>query len=398
MRDVLILCPQARDRNAVRAAGLHERYDVHFVGADLDTFAGFDPAAFLDECMALPADGVIGTKDRSALLAALLAARRGLPGPSPAALLACQHKLQSRSLQRSVVAGAIPAFTHLNGAPGFLPPFPPPWFAKPVVGRLSQGVRRIDRAADLVSLSDSAPYTSAYADIAELAGMPRRAVSGFVVEELASGMEVTLEGYVYAGDVRVIGITDSVKYPGTNSFERFEYPSALSEERRRELAGLTEKVLPALGFDGGFFNVEFLVPDEGPATLVEVNGRIASQFAPLIQAVHGRSTYDALAALACGEDPKWSVSSAQRVAISYVLRTFDDAFVEAVPDPEEGLEVLVRPGLRLSQQGLNDMESYRLAIVYAAGETRQEALERCLERAASLDFRLQRAPAPLRSA
>jgi hypothetical protein len=62
--------------------------------------------------------------------------------------------------------------------------------------------------------------------------------------------------------------------------------------------------------------MEFVVPAEGPATLIEVNGRIASQFAPMMQAVHGRSTYDALLALACGTDPKWRPGRPDGVASS----------------------------------------------------------------------------------
>ena len=46
--------------------------------------------------------------------------------------------------------------------------------------------------------------------------------------------------------------------------------------------------MPRLGFEGGFFNVEFLVPEDGPAQIIEVNGRIASQFAPLLLELHGR--------------------------------------------------------------------------------------------------------------
>jgi hypothetical protein len=76
------------------------------------------------------------------------------------------------------------------------------------------------------------------------------------------------------------------------------------------------------------------------------------------------------------------------------VRVFADALVEEVPDPEPGLEVLVRPGLHLSEQGANDAQSYRLAILYDSAATREEALERCRERAAALTFRL--APAPVR--
>jgi hypothetical protein len=363
-----------------------EGFRVHVVGEDLDAVESFDPRALLAEADGLPADGVVGTKDRSALLAALVARRRGLPGPTPEALLACQHKPTSRELQAAVVPEATPRFALLNGS---APSFPPPYFVKPVVGRLSQDTRRVDDPGELEAVAGWDAYREGYAAIASLAGFPRGEVAGFLAEELRRGMEVTLEGYVHAGRVTVIGVTDSVMYPGTNSFERFEFPSRLPQSRQDELAGIAERVLPALGFDAGFFNVEFVVPERAPVALIEVNGRIASQFAPLVRAVHGCSTYEALFALACGEDPRWARGDGHGVAISYVLRRFEDAFVAAVPEPEEGLEILVRPGVRLSEQGTNDAQSYRLAIVYEAGETREEALARCRERVAGLSFRLR---------
>ena len=389
MKDILVLCPQERDLTAIASAGLEERYRVGFEGTDLDKLDRFDPAAFLDSLAHVPADGVVGTKDQSALLAALLAERRSLPGPTPGALVACQHKPTSRERQRRAVPEATPAFAPLDGSP-----FTFPFFVKPVVGRLSQNAYRIDDPSDLVGLHENDAYTARYAQISALAGADPDAVHGFLAEELLSGDEVTLEGYVSGGRVTTIGVTDSVKYPGTLSFERFEYPSKLSEERQGELSEVAERVLPALEFDGGFFNVEFFVPPEGPAKLIEVNGRIASQFAPLVQGLHGRSTYDALFALAAGEDPHWRTGLPDGVAVSYIVRVFEDALVEAVPDPQDGLELLVRPGLSLSEQGQNDAQSYRLAILYGFGETPEEAVERCRRRAASLTFRL--APVPVR--
>ncbi len=388
MPDVLLICPQDRDRTLIHAAGLDDLYRVRYMGPDLDTVPDFDPGAFLAGCTTVRADGILGTKDRSALLASLLAERLGLPGPKPDAVINCQHKGRSRLLHRDVAPAATPLFATVQGPDDPPPACPPPWFAKPIVGRLSQGARRVDDPAEFRDLTDQSGYSAAYGRIAELAGVPQAAVDGFLVEELARGAEVTLEGYVFDGRVTLIGITDSIMYAGTNSFERFEYPSALGEERQEELADVARRVVPALGFDGGFFNMEFVVPAEGPATLIEVNGRIASQFAPMMQAVHGRSTYDALLALACGTDPEWRPGRPDGVAVSYVLRAFTDAFVESVPDPASGVEILVRPGLRLSEQGTNDVESYRVAIVYGAGETRAEAFEACRARLRRLQFQL----------
>jgi ATP-grasp domain len=386
MRDVLVLCPHERDVAAIRAAGLDRAYRVHFAGADLDTVTDFDPEAMLDEWSRLPADGVVGTKDRSALLASLVAERRGLPGPRPNALLACQLKPRSREIQRRVCPEATPAFALLDGR---APDFAPPWFVKPVVGRLSQEVRRVESARDLIALVEAEGYREGYARIAALAGVAEQAVHGFLAERLVVGDEVTLEGFALHGRVTTIGVTDSVKYRGTNSFERFEYPSALPQERQRELREVAEALVPALGFDDGFFNIEFIIAPGEPAQIVEVNARIASQFAPLVEAVEGRSTYSALLQLACGEDPGWAPVTPRGVAVSYVLRVFGDAFVASAPEPAEGLEVLVRPGLRLSEQGLNDMASYRLAILYAAGETRERAIESACARAAELGFDLR---------
>ena len=99
-----------------------------------------------------------------------------------------------------------------------------------------------------------------------------------------------------------------MKYSGTNSFERFEYPSALPAERLDELEELAAVLVSAHGLDACFFNIEFFVPAAGAAQIVEVNARIASQFSPLVEAVHGRATYDALFALACGKDPEWAAA------------------------------------------------------------------------------------------
>jgi hypothetical protein len=356
---ILVTCPQERDRREIAAAGLAAR----FAGPDLDAVASFDAEALVAELAGLPAEGVVGTKDRSALVAALVAERLGLPGPTPAALVRCQHKPTARAIGREVVPEATPRVGDVE-----------PAFVKPAVGRLSQAY-------------DDA-YVRGWLELARLAGFEGEV--GLLAEEVLTGAEVTLEGYVHGGRVTTIGLTDSLMYPGTNSFERFEYPSRLPDERWDELHGVAARLLPALGFDGGFFNVEFFVPETGPAKVTEVNGRIASQFAPLYRAVHGRSSYDALFELARGRDPAWDGRPPDGVAVSYVLRAFEDALVEAVPEPEDGLEVLVRPGLRLSEQpGANDPASYRLAILVGAGETREEAFTRCRERARALPFSLR---------
>jgi hypothetical protein len=354
----------------------------------------------LERALRLRPDGVVGTKDRSALLAAIVAERLGLPGPSPAALLACQHKPTSRRHQQRLLPAATPAFALADGQP----PFPFPFFVKPTVGRLSQAARRVDDLAAFRALEPPPDgYAHGVARLARLAGEHLDGLDALLAEELVEGRELTLEGFVRRGRVSVIGATDSVHYPQTRSFERFEYPSALTAPELTRLERMTEQLVRAHGLDDAFFNLELALPRLSPpesavdgVRIIELNARLASQFARLLELCHGRSSYEALFALACGDDPAWDVRSAPRgVAVSHVLRAFSDAVVEAIPEPEPDLELLVRPGLPLSRQGPNDVASFRLAIFSEWGETREQAIERCGRRAARLleGFRLR----PLRS-
>src|SRR5262249_10948346 len=161
MQEIVVVCPQERDLREIRAARLDESYAIRFAGPDLDAVESFDAAAFVEELADAPMDGVVGTKDRSALLAALLAERRGLTSPMPDALLACQHKPTSRELQRAVAPEATPEFALVGRV---APPFAPPYWVKPVVGRLSQNARRVDDPAELRLLHEDG-YADGYAAI-----------------------------------------------------------------------------------------------------------------------------------------------------------------------------------------------------------------------------------------
>ena len=48
MKDILVVCLQERDVRAIRAAGLDERFRIHYAGADLDEGDEFDPVQFLE--------------------------------------------------------------------------------------------------------------------------------------------------------------------------------------------------------------------------------------------------------------------------------------------------------------------------------------------------------------
>jgi biotin carboxylase len=392
MADVALLCPQRRDRDAV-ASLTGRRGEVAFVGDDLESAPSVDIDALVSECAAHEPRAVVATKDRSALLAAIVNARLGLGGPSPAAVISCQHKLRSRQIQQRVVPDATPAFMPVDDPEALAYPC----FVKPVVGRLSDSAVLAREPADVARLEPGRAYALAYERLALQAGLePALApgsCAGFMAEEVLEGDEVTLEGFVHEGEVEVLGITDSLNYPGTSSFERFDYPSALSDSRLAEFAGVARTVMPAIGFDGGLFNVEFFVPASGPAMIVEINARMASQFAPLLEHVHGLSSYELLLSLACGERPRWPPAGAARFALSYCLRVFEDAYVAAVPAAADDVELLVEPGELLSRQGTNDVDSYRLCLFAQLGSERAATLSAAHRRARELLEQFELRPA-----
>jgi acetyl/propionyl-CoA carboxylase alpha subunit len=169
------------------------------------------------------------------------------------------------------------------------------------------------------------------------------------------------------------------------------------------MAELAGRLMPALGFDDSLFNIEFFVEPDGRMWIVEVNGRMASQFAPLVQAVHGVSTYEIGLAIATGQPAELPAPRPDMVASSFVLRTYRDAVVRSVPDPSavsrhfghSHVELLVRPGQRLSDND-DDVASHRLAVVALAGRDRAEVMRRYEETLALLPFQLDPVPAPVR--
>lgn len=395
----LIVHPGARDRLNLEDPDVR----AHIRAIMLEDDAPTDrPTAILERLAADPrsrdVDGAFGSSDASAHLAVRLAARRGLPGPTPEAFMRCHDKLASRRLQRDAVPHATPRFFSLDpNAPIPDPlPLPFPLFVKPVSAHLSQLAFpvRDRRELDAALGAARAQLDRVAAFDEELEG---RSFHLMLVEELLEGRLVTLEGFMHAGKMTAIGVTDSVLHPNGISFVRFDYPSALPSDVSNRLCEIAEVLMPALGFDDSVFNIEFFVEADGTAKIVEVNGRMASQFAPLVRAVNGRSTYRIQLELATGGSPSVPEPRTDVVASSFVLRQYiEDGVVESLPDPNavverfpgSQVELLVRRGQRLSEND-DDSASHRLAVVALSGPDRASLLRDWQEAQRLLAFELR---------
>lgn len=369
-----------------------ERFDaVQFIESTVAEFAGRG------------VDGVMASDDYpGSIVASVIAREMKLPGADPAVILRCQHKYYARVAQRIAVPEAVPEFALIDAADigHAAPPLFFPMFVKPVKSFFSLLAERVEDAASLARLARNAephlhefvkPFNQLLARYSDLA-----LGGGYLIAESPlGGVQVTVEGCVFRGDVEIIGVTDSVMYPGTISFERFEYPSALPEDVQRRMAELATRFVKSVGFDNSLFNIEmFYDPRSDAIHFIEINPRMCPQFADMMEKVNGVNTYRIALDIAAGVQPTiCDASGRYPFAASFALRLFQDARVLRVPDPEElaefherfpdaRLKVLCRPEHRLSDE-LQDGKSYRYAVLNIGGDSRSDLLlqrDRALER------------------
>ena len=396
---LLVICPTSRDRIHFARPEIQGNYALEFRGTDEATHRpDFDVLQFLKETIdnvrrrRAQFQGVVGIDDFPAsMLAALVAETFGFPSPSFESLFLCQHKYYARLRHREAAPKSTPNFQVVDlsrpPAPSDIP-LSFPVFVKPVKSYLSILARRLDTSQDLTRIIAEAPLRlgpvarmfDALVGVSALGRQFRDIpASALLLEEPLTGHQVTLDGYAYRGRVVSLGVVDSVFFPGTLSFARFEYPSRLPPLVQERMGRIAERVVENIGLDRTFFNIEFFYrPEDDSIWIIEINGRMASQFAPLYRLLHGIDLYAMQLAMILGKEPGgtavWSPGRRiEGVSASFVLRRFEDGVVTRVPSPEElqrfdrrfpgaFVEILVREGARLSDE-LQDDESYRYGLV-----------------------------------
>ncbi len=326
-------------------------------------------------------------------LAAIIAHRIGVRGVRPEASLTCQHKFHSRRAQQLACPEAVPEFYLIDARPEIaLPPqLTFPTFVKPIKSYLSLGAQLVNDASELRSLQRewlrNLPFFNIF-DAFLRRYTPYSVGHGLLLAERPlSGVQVTLDGYVYDGEVVTVGIVDSIMYPGTLAFQRFEYPSALPAEAQERMSAIARAVMAEIGYGDGQFNMEFMFdPESNRAAIIEINPRMSSQFADLYEKVDGTNGYATMLSIARGVRPDLQRRAGRhRAAASCVLRTFRNQRVVRVPTapeierlqrsyPDMRIEILAQEGTRLSQL-LQDGNSYRYAVLNIGARDRREILE-----------------------
>lgn len=354
---VLFVFPTAWDARQLEACreAWSDRYEVVFGEPDDTTCPwDFDVVDYIDQAVERyrgTIDGVTSSSDYpGATVAGAIAMRLGLPGSPPETVIRCSHKYYSRLAQREVVPDATPAFQLIDPtkADGGARDLAYPCFIKPVEGAFSVMSRKLKRPEDLgefLARPAVQEFARDYVAIFNrlVAQLTSFSVNGsfYLAESFLRGSQVTVEGYVADGDVRVLGVVDSIMHPGTGSFARFDYPSDLRPEIQGRMAEIARRVVTHVGLRHTLFNIELIYePVRDTIHIVEVNPRLCGQFADLYRKVDGVSGYEVALALATGEAPEIRRGDGPfALATSFPLRTFRPVRVLRAPDAARVAEV-----------------------------------------------------------
>lgn len=336
-------------------------------------------------------DAVISTDDYpGTALASIVAKIFHLPGVDPAVSLLCQHKYHARKAQRNVVPEAVPDFQIVDSSSRLERSMVFPIFVKPVKSYFSIGAHRALCPDDLGPARNRAlphEFFDSFSVLLEKFAHLELGPHWLLAESLLEGLQATLEGYAFQGEIHTLGVVDSVMFPGTLSFERFEYPSRLPESVQQRMAELAKRVMKSIGYDNGLFNIEFMFnPETGAVHIIEINPRMSSQFADLFEKVDGVNTYSVLLDIALGKKPALKRRAGKHaMAANCILRTFEDNTVHSLPSvveiedlhkqyPDIRVELLATEGEKLSKE-IQDCQSFRYGLISIGGRDRKDILE-----------------------
>jgi hypothetical protein len=412
-RQTLEALPQAADVEFRPALTLAEMRD----DPDVDVTALIELAA---ERMAGAPGGPAGVASffdfPGTVIAAALAERFALPGPSLESLFKCEHKYWSRLEQQKVAAENIPAFQPFDPfddeAWGKLTLLPPFWI-KPVKSFRSYLAYAIPderqfREIMAVCRERGPAITEPFRGIMRAYDMPDEITEmreSFLAESSIGGAQCTLEGYAHGGRVVVYGVVDSVREADSSSFARYEYPSMLPLEIQHRMMDVTRAVIQQIGYEHGPFNAEFFYDQTNDTVwLLEINPRASQSHADLFQKVHGVSHLSVVVDLALGRKPRPLPREGRwNVAAHFFSRAFEPGTVTYVPSAaalerikarqgDTRIQLMVGKGTDLDELANQDSYSFELAHAYVGGRDRPDLLDRYDQVLTALQFEIE-APA-----
>lgn len=221
-----------------------------------------------DHVASHPAAAILAVDDGATMVAAMAAARAGLPHNDPTSALAARDKLVMR--QRLAAAGVpVPQFIPipLTADPSAVAnDVVFPCVVKPTRLSGSRGVIRADTPEEFVAAFERTRRM--------VLGEGSDPASCLLVETFIPGVEVALEGLLTDGELHVLALFDKPDPLDGPFFEETIYvtPSRLPNESQSAIARRTAEAAAALGLRQGPIHAELRVNDDG-VWPIELAGR-----------------------------------------------------------------------------------------------------------------------------
>ncbi len=348
-----------------------------------------------------PIDAIVGYTDFPvSTIVTVLCGRFNVPGPSLESVLKCEHKYWSRLEQKKAIPECIPGFIVFNPFdtnPLEQIPFDYPFWIKPVKSTGSQLGFRIKNKKDFneairvlrANIGLFKPFDQLL-DMVQLPPEVAKVNSSYcLAEQIISGRQCTLEGYVFNGQVGSFGIVDSIREPNRTSFARYQYPSLLPKSVRDQMSQITEKIISHIGFDNSAFNIEFFWNKrDDKVWLLEINTRISQSHSDLFMKVDGVSNHQIMLDVALGKNPWFPERQGKfKVAGKFFLREYQDKLITGIPAKEDVealneiapgvlVDILGKAGMKLSDIPEQDSYSYASAFIFLGAMSQKELLEK----------------------
>ena len=225
-------------------------------------------ARIVKQSLVRPVDGLLALGDRPTPTAAYAARALGFAYNTPESVQNCRSKLRQREILRDARL-PVPAFFSFKldkRVEKVLPRVQFPCVLKPLRLAASQGVIRAN---------DPEEFQAAVARIKKLLESPEvraeREPEGdrVLVERYIPGGEVSVEGLLTRGKLRILAIFDKPDPLEGPYFEETIYvaPSRLPDDVYDRVIECAERTVAALGLTHGPVHAEFRINDEGPWVL-----------------------------------------------------------------------------------------------------------------------------------
>ncbi len=421
-RRVLFLFPDEWDRAAAQDPRFAARYEFAFEGFDLFRFPDnarlftFDALKFVERIARRHAgrgiESVVTSDEQfGPFLAALVAERLGLPHTPVEAVLRVQHKFYAREAFERIApeanarTGLLRRDFGRQGRPEDVP-MPFPFYVKPAKAAFSVLARRVDSFEELHRHTRFGWFERAiidrlvqpFADVVRARSDMAEDPFSMVCEEILRGRQVTANGFVRDGRATMLGTVDSIMYPGTDQFQRFQYPSSLGAGELAAVDELARRLVEGIGLRNGMFNVEMRIdPVTGLPKVIEINPRAAGQFFDLIERVDGYSLFEAMLDVHAGREPRLARGAgASRHAASFVWRDLTGDGLSRWPSarelhalaarhPDAHLMVYPKRGADLARE-MKWLGSYRYAVFNVGAASLDELFARERRMSAEITF------------